>query len=192
VILVGTGNAETGGLRDEDRGDSSDGINDSACGLAKQGRARHPRPRRYDVAVNGGPASDSYSVYEVADDQVDGRRVDRQPDRTELIYVHHLLSEFPGIVAMGTTLGSRALWYQSGVANTGPKTAEAAGSLRSNPAGASARGGKRDDLHRGHIHRRPHPRARRPWVTRSFASANRADRRHLRIASQVNERDHPV
>lgn len=73
----------------------------------------------YHVAVKGGPGMGSYSVYEVADGQVVERRVSRPPEPTELIYVHRPLNELPGIVAMGTALGCRALWYQSGVAKTG-------------------------------------------------------------------------
>ncbi len=73
----------------------------------------------YHVTVKGGPEPDDYSVYEVVDDQVVVRRTGRPPDRAELVYTHRPLSELPGIVAMATALGALAIWYQSGVTDTG-------------------------------------------------------------------------
>lgn len=75
----------------------------------------------YHVAFKGGPEPDNYAICEVADDQVVERRLGGPPDRAELLYSHRPLSELPGIVAMGTALGARALWYQSGVDRTGAK-----------------------------------------------------------------------
>jgi len=75
----------------------------------------------YDVAVKGGPEPDNYSVYELSDDRIIERPAGQPPQRAELIYSHRPLSEQPGIVAMGSTLGARAVWYQSGLTNTGAK-----------------------------------------------------------------------
>src|ERR1700736_2320613 len=73
----------------------------------------------YDVTVKGGPAPDDYSVYEVVDDQVVERRTGRPPDRAQLVYTHRPLGELPGIIQLATALGSLAIWYQSGVTETG-------------------------------------------------------------------------
>jgi predicted CoA-binding protein len=75
----------------------------------------------YEVAVKGGPEPDNYAVYEVTDDQVVARRVGQPPTRAELIYCHRPLDELPDIVALAGALGSRAVWYQSGLATTGVK-----------------------------------------------------------------------
>jgi predicted CoA-binding protein len=75
----------------------------------------------YTVAVKGGSEQDDYSVSEVIDDQVVARRMGQPPARAELIYCHRPLSELPGIVALAGVLGSRAVWYQSGLTTTGAK-----------------------------------------------------------------------
>jgi hypothetical protein len=75
----------------------------------------------YAVFVKGGPEPDNYSVYERRDGRVEARKIGRQPAHADVVYVHRPLGELPGIVALATTIGADAVWYQSGLASDGTK-----------------------------------------------------------------------
>jgi CoA binding protein len=75
----------------------------------------------YTVFVKGGPEPDNYSVYERRDGRIEARKIGRPPEHADLVYSHRPLGELPGIVAMATTIGADAVWYQSGLAPDGTK-----------------------------------------------------------------------
>lgn len=75
----------------------------------------------YEVVVKGGPERDTYVRYRVDGDDVTAGPAGPPPARADLVYVHRPIRELPGLVALATELGARAVWYQSGVNETGAK-----------------------------------------------------------------------
>jgi predicted CoA-binding protein len=73
----------------------------------------------YVVFVKSGPELDNYSISVRRSGQVDTRTIGRQPEHADLVYVHRPLGELPGLVALATTIGATAIWYQSGLARDG-------------------------------------------------------------------------
>jgi predicted CoA-binding protein len=73
----------------------------------------------YEVSVKGGPEPDQYARYHLDGDAVLTRPIGHPPEQAELIYCYRPLDELPGIASMAGLLGSRAIWYQSGLDGSG-------------------------------------------------------------------------
>jgi predicted CoA-binding protein len=92
----------------------------------------------YTVFVKGGPEPDNYSVQELVDGEVIGRRVGVAPEHVDLVYSHRPLGELPGIVALADRVGAAAVWHQSGLDSTGVKDPEGVWLAESEAQEASA------------------------------------------------------
>lgn len=73
----------------------------------------------FHVIVRGGPGPTDYSAYEMKDGAVVIRKLDRAPQRADLIYTHRPFSELPGIIAMAKDLHGKTIWTQSGSSAAG-------------------------------------------------------------------------
>lgn len=73
----------------------------------------------YEVVVHGGPAPDDYTAYELVGGEVVTRRVGRPPDQADVVYTFRPLEELPEIIGKALSLGARAVWIQSGLAEDG-------------------------------------------------------------------------
>jgi predicted CoA-binding protein len=75
----------------------------------------------YAVVVKGGPATDAYSSWNLADGEVQRRDLAEPLDHADLVYAHRPLDELPGIVQLALHLGANAVWRQSGLDGSGSR-----------------------------------------------------------------------
>jgi predicted CoA-binding protein len=75
----------------------------------------------YRVVVRSGPGPEDYSAYEVVNGEVVVRRTGRPPEQAQLIYAYRPLSELPQIIAISSSLQTKAIWTQSGLSAAGMK-----------------------------------------------------------------------
>jgi predicted CoA-binding protein len=75
----------------------------------------------YAVVVKGGPATDAYSSWDLADGEVRRRDLGEPLDHADLVYVHRPVDELPGIVQTALRLGATAVWRQSGLDRSGSR-----------------------------------------------------------------------
>jgi predicted CoA-binding protein len=92
----------------------------------------------YSVVVQAGPGPEDYAAQDLVGDEVVARPIGRPPDRTDLVYAHRPVVELPGIVAMATALGAKAVWIQSGL--RGPTTKDPHGCWMPHDQAETARG----------------------------------------------------
>jgi predicted CoA-binding protein len=72
----------------------------------------------FSVTVKGGPGAASYTAHELAGDQVVTHPTEI-PAHIDLLYVHRPAEELAGLVMIARSLGTKAVWYQSGRAEGG-------------------------------------------------------------------------
>jgi predicted CoA-binding protein len=72
----------------------------------------------FHVTVKGGPEPDSYSVRELAGEEIVNHPAEL-PAQIDLVYVHRPMKELPGMVMIARSLGAEAVWLQSGRADGG-------------------------------------------------------------------------
>jgi hypothetical protein len=75
----------------------------------------------YTVIVKNGPGPADYAVRELSNGAVVTRGLGRAPQQADLVYAHRPLDELPGILALAKEIGAKAVWRQSGLANTGTR-----------------------------------------------------------------------
>lgn len=71
------------------------------------------------VVSSDGP--DEYHAYEVAGDAVRLRTVNGPPARADLVYTHRPIEELPEILETAKVIGAKALWFQSGLDDSGAR-----------------------------------------------------------------------
>jgi predicted CoA-binding protein len=76
------------------------------------------------VFVKSGPGPADYTVWETRDGQVVSQPYGRVPGSADLVYAYRPLSELPGIARLAQSLGAKALWRQSGLADGGGKAVD--------------------------------------------------------------------
>jgi hypothetical protein len=75
----------------------------------------------YTVFVKGGPGPADYSAWRIESGEPVSRPLGRTLDRVDLVYCHRPFGELPGIIALASRLGARALWWQTGLGGDGAK-----------------------------------------------------------------------
>jgi predicted CoA-binding protein len=78
----------------------------------------------FRVFVKSGPGAADYTLWEARDGQVVSQPFGRAPDHADLVYAYRPVSELPAIAGLARSLGAKALWRQSGLADGGGKAAD--------------------------------------------------------------------